>query len=121
MIEIKYHGIVSHDNLYESIKYFDCLILPFKLNNLVNSVDPVKLYEYINFNKTIISIYYKELDYFSQFIYFYSNNDEFINLLKKMVKDKFTKKYSESERKEFLAKNAWNIRNSEIIDSLEKL
>ena len=42
------------------------MIMPFKLNELVKSVDPVKLYEYINYNKPIISIFYQEIKRYSQ-------------------------------------------------------
>ena len=48
---IKYVGSVDHKDIYSNIKDADALIMPFKLNDIVEAVDPVKLYEYINFNK----------------------------------------------------------------------
>ncbi|MGB9978576.1 hypothetical protein [Methanobacterium sp.] len=118
---IKFYGTISHEKLYDYVKNFDCLIMPFKLNELVKSVDPVKLYEYINYNKPIISVYYEELDYFSQFISFYSNTGELISLLKQMIKNNFVTKYSYSERAKFLETNSWNIRVAEITKYLAKL
>lgn len=118
---IKFHGPVHYDELYNYVKNYDCLIVPFKLNELVKSTDPVKLYGYINYNKPIISVYYEELDYFSQFIYFYSDVEELVDLLKKMVKKGFINKYSDSERMEFLKTNSWNIRASKIVKHLKTL
>ena len=118
---IKFYGTITHSDLYDYVQEFDCLIVPFKLNELVKSVDPVKLYEYINYNKSIISIYYDELDYFSQFICFYSDTQELINLLKQMIKNQFVMKYSDDERAKFLEKNSWDVRVSEITKHLAKL
>lgn len=118
---IEFHEAVAHDDLYKHLKNFDCLIVPFNLNELVKSMDPVKLYDYINYNKPIISVYYRELDYFSPFIYFYSNTEELIDLLKYMIENSFIIKYSDSKRSEFLKKNSWDIRVSEIIKCLNYL
>ena len=118
---IKLYGVINHEDLYDYVKHFDCFIMPFKLNELVRSVDPVKLYEYINYNKPILSVYYEELDYFSQFISFYSNIDEFINLLKQMVEREFTNKYKDLERIDFLNDNSWNVRINQIKNCLDNM
>ena len=119
--KIKFYGAINHEKLYNYVKNFDCLIVPFKLNELVKSVDPVKLYEYINYGKPIISIYYDELDYFSQFIYFYSDTQELISLLKQMIKNQFVPKYSDNERVKFLETNSWNLRVAKITKNLAKI
>lgn len=118
---VKFYGPISHNELYNYVKNFDCLIMPFKLNKLVKSVDPVKLYEYVNYNKPIISVYYDELDHFSQFVFFYSDTKELIGLLKQMIKKGFIAKYSNFERIKFLESNSWNIRIAKITKYLNKL
>ena len=118
---IKYYGQIDHDLLYDYVKNFDCLTVPFKVNKLVESMDLVKLYEYINFNKPIISVYYKELDYFSSFLYFYSSDNDILNYLVNMTKEGFTKKYSDVERIEFLKNNSWDVRLNKIIEYIERL
>lgn len=112
--KIKFYGSIDYKDLYNYVKNFDCLIVPFKLNELVRSINPVKLYEYINYNKPIISVYYEELDYFYQFVYFYSNSKEFIDLLKEMIENGFLNKYSDSKRVKFLEENSWDLRIDEI-------
>jgi len=47
--QIVWHGPVEHGDLPEIMGAFDCLIMPFKVTPLIESVDPVKLYEYVNF------------------------------------------------------------------------
>jgi len=115
---IIFHGPVNHSDLYRSIIDIDCLIMPFKLNRLVESVDPVKLYEYINFNKPVVSVYYKEVERFSDFVYFYSDYCSFMDLLKKFANQGVVKKYSLCQRKEFLLENSWLQRGRNILDTL---
>lgn len=118
---IKFYGVINHKDLYNYVKNFDCLILPFKLDKLVKFADPVKLYEYINYNKPIISVYYKELEYFSQFLYFYSSQEDLVNILNQMIKEGSLKRYSDRERLEFLKNNSWDLRINKIVKSLEEI
>ena len=67
---ISYIGSVKHEDIYNRIASDDVLIMPFKVNEIIEAVDPVKLYEYINFSKNIISVRYKEIERFSEFVYF---------------------------------------------------
>ncbi|MGF7117964.1 hypothetical protein [Methanobacterium oryzae] len=119
--KVKFYGTIPYNELYNYVKDFDCLIAPFIVDNKIKSADPGKLYGYINYNKPIISVYYKELDYFSKFINFYSNTHEYLNLLIDMVKNGFNRKYSNCERYEFLKNNSWDTRVSEIIKHLKTL
>lgn len=110
---IKYHSIVKHDKLINFVEDMDCLIMPFEVNDIIKSVDPVKFYEYINFNKNIISVYYEEIERFEPFVYFYNNEEEFVANINKLIKDNSIK-YSAKERKEFLELNSWKNRYNQI-------
>lgn len=116
---VKFYGVVNYRDLYMKVKNFDCLILPFKLDELVEFVDPVKLYEYINYNKPIISVYYNELEYFSQFLYFYSNKENLVAIINQMIEEGLVRKYSDNERIEFLSNNSWDIRIHKMVKFLE--
>jgi hypothetical protein len=118
---MKFHGPIEHSNLMDYSKEFDCMIMPFEVNDLVLSVDPVKFYDYINFNKPIISIDYPEIERFSQFVYFYSTKEELTSLLIKLLNLEFPKKYSAVQREEFLKKNSWDNRMSKIICLMNKI
>ena len=115
------YGSVNYNELYDQVKNFDCLIVPFKLSERILAADPGKIYGYINFNKPIISVYYDELNYFSSFIDFYSSKEELVELLKKMIDNGFNKKYSDLKRLEFLENNSWDVRMHTIIKFLEEL
>lgn len=113
---IHYHGTVEHDKLLGSVRNADCFIMPFVVNDIIESVDPVKMYEYINFNKNILAPYYKEIGRFSHFVYFYNSYDEFKTQIEELKKCKLTK-YTDIERQSFLAENSWSCR----VDYIKKI
>ncbi len=116
---IQYVGTVNHDKLYESTKDVDVFIMPFILNDIIKSVDPVKLYEYINFNKNIICLKYEEVERFEPFVYFYNNFEDFKAIIKS-IKENNTVKYTQTERVNFLQQNTWKERCNFIKSILDR-
>lgn len=114
---IEYTGTVEHDKLYDTIKDTDCLSMPFVVNDIVLSVDPVKLYEYINYNMNILCVRYPEVERFDPFVYFYEDYDSFVSQIKKMMDDN-TVKYDSQTRLQFLQESSWENRAREIMQAL---
>lgn len=106
---LKFYGAINHDDLESYVQNFDALIMPFKINELILSVDPVKLYEYINFNKPILSIYYDEIERFSEFVHFYNNSEELAALLDNPT-ESLKATYNDKQRMKFLKLNRWENR-----------
>lgn len=106
---IHYIRPVPHDELQHMTSDADAYILPFKVNDLIEAVDPVKFYEYINFSKNIISVYYDEISRFEDFVYFYKDTNQYINVIKKLMQDN-TLKYSQEKRLKFLEESTWDNR-----------
>ncbi|MDR6726600.1 MULTISPECIES: glycosyltransferase family 1 protein [Paenibacillus] len=111
-------GTVRHDQLSSYAQTADALVMPFVLNELVRAVDPVKIYEYIHFNKPILTIDYQEMQKFKPFVYLYSEESEFIDFIKKVRSDKI-KLHSHKEARHFLESNTWKERCSQITGILE--
>lgn len=119
--KIYYEGVVEHKNLYNNIKDYDCLIMPFLVNDIVLSVDPVKLYEYISFGKCIVSVYYPEIERFGEYVYFYKTKDDYCKLMGWLIENGFPPKYTKEEQEEFLKNNTWEERFRVIRDELGEL
>lgn len=109
---INYAGVVQHSDLNQKIQSYDCLVMPFIINDIVLAVDPVKLYEYIAFGKCIICVYYEELEYFKDFVYFYRSEEEYMELLRWLCKEGFPPKYNKNMQVKFLKENSWEQRYS---------
>lgn len=115
---LKYIGAVQHDLLIEKVKNVDAFVMPFVVNELIESVDPVKLYEYINFDKNILCVKYDEVLRFDDFVYFYSTYEEFKEKIIYMMSNR-GKKYSHHKRAEFLNSNTWKCRAEMICKYLK--
>ena len=111
---LKIKGVIEHNKLWENVKNMDALIMPFKVNDVIKDVDPVKLYEYISMGKKIISIYYKELSHFSKFVNFYNDEAEYWKCIEACYKRKKHVEYIEKEQLDFLEENSWDVRYKKI-------
>jgi teichuronic acid biosynthesis glycosyltransferase TuaH len=105
-----YRGTVEHDELQKNVENVECLIMPFVVNEIIDSVDPVKLYEYINFNKNILCCEYDEVERFSPFVHFYSDYAGYRTAIQEILSRNNTVKYSSEERIHFLTENNWKSR-----------
>lgn len=112
-----FHGPANHGDLANIVQQYDSMILPFKVNDLIRGVDPVKLYDYINFGKNIISIYYDEIKRFDNFVFFYQNRENLVQVISQ-VSGLVETKYSSDERQQFLKLNSWSERVPSIVKFL---
>ncbi len=117
---IKYLGAVRHGDIQTLVSGFAALLMPFQVNELVQSVDPVKLYEYVFFNKPIISVRYPEIERFSGFVDFYTGHEELMSIIGRYLADGFRKKYSDDDRLKFITSNTWSDRVGRIEEILSK-
>jgi len=114
-----YLGTIQHRFMYTCMQSSDILIMPFKLTNLIKAVDPVKLYEYIASGKSIISIFYPELEKFREFVHFYYNYSSYHNILTccndMLIQESFM------SRESFIQKHSWHNRMQVILNKLKQL
>lgn len=84
---IVYLKKVEHEEIPKYICSADIMLIPFKVNELIEAVDPVKMYEYLFYGKTVICSYWKELDYFSNYkdLYFYKDSYDFKEVLDEVL------------------------------------
>ena len=105
-----YEGVIPHNALHQKTKDYACLIMPFVVNDIVEWVDPVKLYEYVSLGKCIVSVYYDEIRRFEDYIYFYRTQEDYVELIETLKREQFPPKYTAKQQKEFLLANSWDSR-----------
>lgn len=113
----KFHGSVAHSRLREIVRPYDCFIMPFIANELIQGVDPVKLYEYIDFHKNILCCHYPEIDRFDEFVLFYEDKGDLAKLIT-ALRDDGKIRYSPVQRQVFLQANTWSERVKAITEIL---
>ncbi|CAM4396893.1 glycosyltransferase [Saccharibacillus endophyticus] len=105
---VKFLGKVNFEVLPIYLKEFDVCIMPFKKNDLIESVDPVKIYEYLAGGKPVVSVYYEGLERFSDYIYTATSFTEFSEQLIKALKED---NLQEAEKRiSFVSENTWTER-----------
>lgn len=106
---LHYLGPVDHDQVYSIINSAYALVMPFVVNELIRSVNPVKLYEYIYSGKPVVAVRYEETEKFKDHVYLYSDIDEFNNIIDNLMKEDRTKEQIE-DCKRFAESNTWEKR-----------
>jgi len=110
-------GKKAHEDLPAFMNKADALVMPFIINDLIQAVNPVKLYEYIVSEKPIITCDYSEMKNFDDFIYTYNSSEQFEYLIKKLFEGDLMVK-SRDERVQFLSDNVWGKRAETIAEIL---
>ena len=97
------------------IDQFDVVIYPFKLNDLILAVNPVKIYEYLALEKRVLSVRYKETEKFSKYINLYSDQHEFIQELDNILNNSSNIVDSRS----FILNEGWEQRSKQFYDIIK--
>lgn len=105
--QLEWVGPVPHDQVWSLLLNSDILLMPFILNPLIESVNPVKLYEYIAAGKPVLAPQYPESIPFSEFVYLYENEDHWMELMNKFFHNSLPAKGNMAERVQFCAENTW--------------
>lgn len=109
---IKILGARSYSEIPNYLYFANVGIIPFIKNDLINSVSPIKLYEYASLGLPIVSTNWDELSNIKEdSIYKANNTNEFLEYLNiALNKDK------DEKLKIFSRKNNWRSKSKEIID-----
>lgn len=117
---IEYTGPVAHDALARYVTDCDCFIMPFRINDVVLSVDPVKMYEYINFGKDIVCVRYPEVERFDGYAELYEGAVGYCESLR-CIMERRSRKYTNEERLRILAESSWSSRMKPVFKALGDL
>jgi len=118
---IRYCGTIPHDMVFSVMKQSDILIMPFVLNDLILSVNPVKLYEYIFSGKPCIAPLYGESKAFSDYVYLYDSASDCSKIVGDIVNGKIASKRCFEECRAYALANTWSERVKQISKSLKDL
>ena len=111
MPNIKYAGTVPKEEVPDWICSFDVCLYPFKQTELLDTINPVKIYEYLAYNKPVLAVNSNEIQEFKKLIYIYDTYDEMVSMSHKKLNVPFK---SEVEYKKFLEQNSWITRVEQI-------
>ena len=116
---IHYLGLVERKFIFPLMENAYALMMPFKLNDLIYAVNPVKLYEYIYMKKPVISIRYTETEKFSDYVCLYSTVDDLLDKIGEILNNPQAFVNSPSSINQFINRNTWESRCNQILQSMQ--
>jgi len=116
---IYYFDAVSKNELNTIIKEFDYCLYTFKRNELLDSINPVKIYEYLSFNKKIIAVDSVETRKFKNCINLYDNYKTLKELLNEL--DNMKTPFNNDQLIRFINDNSWDKRTALIIEHMNNI
>ena len=113
-------GPCEHRFIYTLMKQADMLTMPFLVNELIRSVNPVKLYEYIYSGKPVIASRYGETERFEEFVSLYNSKEEYSNLIADLIRSNYKNKQDIAICQKYVEANTWQKRVLQIHEILEQ-
>lgn len=114
---VKYLGVKENVELPSIINEFDICLYNFKPSELLDTINPVKIYEYLSINKPVLAIKSVETMKLSKYLLIYESIDDIKNFSLKDINPPFD---DEFDRKKFVNENSWNARVKKINSIIEK-
>lgn len=113
---LQYIGYVPKEQIGEWIDKFDVCLYPFIRTDFLDTIDPVKIYEYLAANKPILAVRSREIEKFGELVISYISKIELQKILSKMeIAAPFENKH---QRDAFILQNDWDARGAIILDKL---
>lgn len=100
-------GKKHYNEIPNYIYYSDVALIPFKINELTNSITPIKLFEYMSLGKEVVSTGFNEMKYIKSPAYLSNNTEDFIKNIKHALNNKEKNKQKNID---FAKKCSWEYR-----------
>ncbi len=113
---IHYLGSKPYDLVPDYVQSFDVCLNPFKLDNIGQFVNPLKLYEYLILGKPVVSSRTKEMINYHEYVYLYNDYKELDSCLEKALNEN---QYAEMKKRiSFAESNSWRAKVDRIFELL---
>ena len=104
---VHYIAPVKKDQVAGIISQFDVCLYNFKRNDLLDTINPVKIYEYLALNKPVLAVKSMETSQFGDKLMLYRTPEDVRTVLSAGWNHPFN---SEEEQKKFISDNSWENR-----------
>ncbi len=111
-------GKKEYKDLPGITKAFDACIIPFKLNDLTASANPVKLYEYLAAGKPVVSTPIPEVLKYKNVVSIAKGSTEFVRALEKSISQNSPENVQ--KRLRVARENSWEVRIEQMENIIEK-
>lgn len=114
---IHWLGIKTYKELPAYLQAFDVGIVPFRLSSMIESVNPIKMWEYLAAGLPVVTTAFPEAQKHSDVVLYSENEEEFMNNINVALYDDKLEK--QARRVELARQNSWSSRARQIISIIE--
>lgn len=115
---VHFAGPVPYMQLPHFIQLFDAAIIPHRVDRFTNSMNPLKMYEYLAAGKPIVSTAIAGADYFHDEIHLAVSPQEFVDGLEKVLHE--DKPELHERRQRAVSVHSWKQRVGVMLNSIER-
>lgn len=112
-------GAKEYQELPTYISHFSACLIPFKINKLTESVNPIKMYEYLSAGKPIVSTALPEVITYNNVITIIHNQQEMIEAINKAIRPEENTDERVKERQQIGKDNSWDSRWQFAVKQIE--
>jgi glycosyltransferase involved in cell wall biosynthesis len=110
---VVFPGAQPYETLPRWAKAFDVAIIPFRQNELVRNVNPLKLREYLATGKPVVSVWMPEVERFAECVEIARTPEEFLRKVDESLKTDTPQK--REARRKAVAGMTWEARVEEVL------
>ena len=110
---VRAFGRIGYDEAPSYLNRFDVAIIPHKITSFVQSMNPMKLYDYLACGKPVVSTRGAGVNMFKDLIYIADTSADFVGLIGQALREDSNAK--QSERRAAVKKHSWESRVEEMM------
>ncbi|MNO46585.1 putative teichuronic acid biosynthesis glycosyltransferase TuaH [compost metagenome] len=110
-------GYRNYDELPQILSYLDVCIIPFRINRITESTNPIKVYEYLAAGKQVVSTNLPEVRKLQEFVSVADNHDQFIESVRSALRSSKEERFRLSQ---FARAFSWEQRFAQIYAMLKQ-
>ncbi|WP_307585657.1 glycosyltransferase [Paenibacillus wynnii] len=110
-------GYRDYHGLPQILSYLDVCIIPFRINRITESTNPIKVYEYLAAGKRVVSTNLPEVRKLQAYVSVADNHDEFIEGVRSALRSSKEDRFSLSQ---FARAFSWEQRFAQIYAMLKQ-
>ncbi|NQT49358.1 glycosyltransferase [Candidatus Kuenenbacteria bacterium] len=107
-------GRIKFDDAPSYVHKFNVAIIPHKVNEFVNTMNPMKMYDYLACGKPIVATKGAGIEMFKDHIHITNDSDKFIELINKAIDEDSPEK--QAERRNAVRKHSWTARADKMTE-----
>ena len=111
---VTFLGIKDYDILPDYISQFNVCLIPFKINSITLSANPIKMWEYLATGKPIVSTPIPEVARYEDVIYIGKDKIDFLAKIEEALEE--DSKLISIKRMRIAKKNDWSIRVKKLLN-----